>query len=151
MSPTPSSDRGPVTPHQRPPHQQQPAQDRSHSAPDAASAVGTRRQSYAPGAYAIVKSDPPQLFLADNAQVMSRLIAVKVVAPADPAIFGSFRVSLVRQALLEERWVDAVVTWMDATGVDIDVYEEYVPVWTEEDLNAELASMEIRMSRIFEQ
>lgn len=133
MNPTPSSDPGPAA-----------------AGSVEAAGLTTRRQSYAPGAYAIVKSDPPQLFLADNAQVMSRLIAVKVVAAADPTIFGSFRDGLARQALLEERWVDAVVLWMDATGVDIDVYEEYVPVWTDEDLNAELASMEIRMSRIFD-
>lgn len=114
------------------------------------SSDGFRRQAFAPGAYAIVKSDPPQLFLADNAPVISRLIAVKVVAAADPSIFGSFRDANVRQALLEERWADAVVLWMDATGVDIDVYEEYVPVWTDDDLDAEMASMEIRMSRIFE-
>ena len=103
-----------------------------------------------PGAYAIVKSDPPRLFLADNADVISRLIALKVVASADAAVFGAFRSTTVRAALLEERWADAVVMWMDATGTDIDVYEEFVPVWTEADLDAEVASMEIRMSRIFE-
>jgi len=108
-----------------------------------------RRQDYAPGAYAIVKSDPPQLFLADNAAVISRLIALKVVAASDPGLFGSFREAGVKQALLEERWADAVVAWMNATGTDIDVYEEYVPVWTEDDLDADLAAMEIRMARIF--
>ena len=51
--------------------------------------------------------------------------------------------------MLEERWADAVVAWMSATDTFIDVYEEYVPVWTEEDLDADLASMEIRMARIF--
>lgn len=109
-----------------------------------------RRQSYAPGAYAVVRSDPPRVFLADDEAVISRLIAVKVVATSDPAIFGAFRTASVRQALLEERWADAVVLWMDATSTEIDVYPEYVPVWTDEDLDADMASMEIRMSRIFE-
>lgn len=103
----------------------------------------------APGAYAIVKSEPPQLFLAENAQVISRLIALKVVAASEPSTFGSFRLEQVRRALLEQRWADAVVAWMDATNTDIDVYEEFVPVWTEHDLDADLASFEIRMARLF--
>lgn len=110
----------------------------------------TRRQAHAPGAYAIVKTDPPQLFLAENAAVVSRLIALKVVAREDPAVFPAGRIGVIRDALLEERWADAVVAWMNATDTFIDVYEEYVPVWTEDDLDADLASMEIRMARIFD-
>ena len=110
-----------------------------------------RHQPHAPGAYAIVKSDPPQLFLAQNAAVISRLIALKVVAQQDPAQLAPGRISIIRDALLEERWADAVVTWMSATDTFIDVYEEYVPVWTEEDLDADLAAMEIRMARIFDE
>jgi hypothetical protein len=110
----------------------------------------SRRQAHAPGAYAIVKTDPPQLFLAENAAVISRLIALKVVAREDAAHFAAGRLGVIRDALLEERWADAVVTWMSATDTFIDVYEEYVPVWTEEDLDADLASMEIRMAHIFD-
>ena len=110
----------------------------------------TRRHAHAPGAYAIVKTDPPQLFLAENAAVISRLIALKVVAREDPLLFPAGRIGTMRDALLEERWADAVVAWMSATDTFIDVYEEYVPVWTEDDLDADLASMEIRMARIFD-
>lgn len=110
-----------------------------------------RRQAHTPGAYAIVKTDPPQLFLAENAAVVSRLIALKVVAREDPARFSAGRIGPIRDALLEERWADAVLAWMGATDTFIDVYEEYVPVWTEEDLDADLASMEIRMARIFDE
>ena len=39
----------------------------------------------------------------------------------------------------------------NATDTFIDVYEEYVPVWTEDDLDADLAAMEIRMARIFDE
>jgi len=56
----------------------------------------------------------------------------------------------VRDALLEERWADAVLLWMSATDTTIDIYAEYVPVWTEADLDAEVTSLEIRMARLFE-
>ncbi len=108
-----------------------------------------RGRPHPPGAYAIVKTDPPQLFLAENAAVISRLIALKVVALEDPSRFAPGRIGIIRDALLEERWADAVVGWMGATDTFIDVYEEYVPVWTEHDLDADLAAMEIRMARIF--
>lgn len=103
----------------------------------------------APGAWAVVKDDTPQIFLAENAQVISRLIALKIVAGADPAVFAPGSLAVVRDHLLHERWAEAVVAWMEATDTLIDVYEEFVPVWTESDLDREVASMAIRMSRLF--
>lgn len=102
------------------------------------------------GAWAVVKHDTPQIFLAENAQVISRLIALKVVAASDPATFAPHLVEAVREHLLHERWADAVVMWMEATDTLIDVYEEHVPVWTEAILDREVASMAIRTARLFD-
>jgi hypothetical protein len=110
--------------------------------------VGTRRYE-TPGAVAIVKGDPPEVLLAENASVMSRLIALRIVAASDPALFSRDDLRRVRAALLEERWTDAVMVWMETTGTFIDVYEQYVRVWSENELDAEGTSMEIRMARIF--
>ena len=103
-----------------------------------------------PGAWAVVKHDTPQIFLAENAQVISRLLALKVVAGADPSIFEPGSLETVQEHLLHERWADAVLMWMDAADTFIDVYEEFVPVWTEAELDSEVASMAIRTSRLFE-
>lgn len=105
---------------------------------------------HTPGAFAIVKGDPPQVLLAENAAVMSRLVALRIVAADDPTVFSATDLIRVRAALLEERWADAVLIWMETTETFIDIYEEYVPVWTEADLDEEYASMEIRVSRIFD-
>jgi len=102
------------------------------------------------GAWAVVKHDTPQIFLAENAQVISRLIALKVVAASDPSIFAPHEIETVQDHLLHERWADAVVMWMQATDTLIDVYEEHVPIWTEDTLDREVASMAIRTSRLFE-
>lgn len=102
-----------------------------------------------PGAYAIVRSDPPRLFLAEDATVISRLIALKVVAAEDPAGMAPVTLHAMRDALLEERWADAVLLWITATDTDIDVFPEYVPVWTDAELDEDVTSMEIRMARIF--
>lgn len=102
------------------------------------------------GAWAVVKHDTPQIFLAENAQVISRLIALKVVAASDSSVFKPHLLDTVREHLLHERWADAVVMWMEATNTFIDVYEEYVPIWTEDTLDSEVASMEIRTSKLFD-
>jgi hypothetical protein len=107
------------------------------------------RARAAPGAVAIVKGDPPQVLLADSAAVMSRLVALHVVAASSPTDFTPDVLEAVRSALLEERWAEAVVTWMAATGTFIDIYEEYVPIWSEWQLTADLAAFEVRLGRIF--
>lgn len=105
--------------------------------------------SISPGAWAVVNYDTPQIFLAENAAVISRLIALKVVAATDPSVFGD-AIPAVRAHLLHQRWPDAVLAWIEATGTTIDVYDEFVPVWTDRSLDDELASMAIRTSRLFE-
>lgn len=104
----------------------------------------------APGAVAIVRGDPPHVLLADNAAVMSRLVALHVVAASNPRDFCDDVLEALRSALLEERWAEAVVTWMEATGTFIDIYEEYVPIWSEVELAEDLAAFEVRLARIFE-
>jgi hypothetical protein len=54
-----------------------------------------------------------------------------------------------RAALLEERWGDALVAWIEETDTPVDVYDESLVVWTNEALDAEQAPMEIRMAPLF--
>lgn len=103
-----------------------------------------------PGAIAIVKGDPPQVLLADSAAVMSRLIALRVVATSSPSDFAADTLAKIRQALLDERWADAVLAWMEATDTFIDVYDEYVPVWSEAEVGEQHTVLEVRVARIFD-
>ena len=102
------------------------------------------------GAYAIVRGDQPQVFLAQDVKVMSRVLALHLVAqmPAG-SVTSSVRLADMRAALLEERWADAVVSWIEETGTPVDVYGEPLHVWTEEHLDEEQAAMEIRMAPLF--
>lgn len=109
----------------------------------------SERSKYSPGAWAVTREDTPQIFLAENEHVISRLLALKLVAAAQPDVFSASELDEVRDHLLHERWADAVFLWMNATDTYVDVYPGYVQVWTETDLDREMASMAIRMSRIF--
>lgn len=73
------------------------------------------------GAYAIRRSDPEQPpLLADSQETLNKIIALRWVGewrPPDDELAEP-----VRQAILEERWGDAVVGWMEATGEVLDIY-----------------------------
>ena len=90
------------------------------------------------------------MFLASDEDVLSRLVALRVVARSDPADLSSGSVERIREALLEERWGDAVAEWIAATGDAVDAYPDE-DVWTESQLDSETASLEIRFERIFDE
>lgn len=100
-------------------------------------------------AVGVVRGDPPQIFLADSEPVLSRLLALELVAQTRPEDFKKEgMLASVREALLEERWADAVMLWMEATGEAVDGYPDE-PVWTEQRLDTEKASLEIRVAPVF--
>lgn len=103
-----------------------------------------------PGAYAIVRGEEPMVVLAEDAQVLSRALALTLVAQLPAASVSSpARLEEMRQSLLEERWADALVTWMEETDTSVDVYDERPTVWTGAELDEEQASMEIRVAPLF--
>ncbi len=103
-----------------------------------------------PGAYAIVRGEEPVVVLAEDAHVLSRALALTLVAQL-PArrVSSAARLGEMRQALLEERWADALVSWMEETETAVDVYDETPRVWTGAELDAEQASLEIRVAPLF--
>lgn len=102
------------------------------------------------GAYAIVRGEEPQVFLADNATVLSRVLALTLVAQLPASrVSTAARLEEMRDALLDERWADALVSWMEETETAVDVYDETPKVWTGAELDEEQASMEIRVAPLF--
>ncbi len=73
------------------------------------------------GAYAVRRSDPEQApLLADSQDTLNKVIALRWIGewvPVDDAVAEP-----VRQAILDERWDDAVIGWMAATGEVLDIY-----------------------------
>ena len=109
--------------------------------------TGTARKV---GAYAVVRGEEPQVFLATDAPVLARALAVYLVAQLPAADVSSpARLQEMQQALLEERWADALVAWMDETGVAVDVYDESPRVWSGDDLDLEQATLEMRVAPLF--
>lgn len=102
------------------------------------------------GAYALVRGEEPQVFLARDADVLSRALALNLVAQTRAQdVTSPARLTQMREALLEERWADALLLWIEETGVAVDVYDESPRVWGEADLDLEKASLEIRVAPLF--
>lgn len=102
------------------------------------------------GAYAIVRSDTPAIVLAEDAHAISRAIATEVVAQLPAGEVSSpARLREMREALLEERWDDALLAWMDETSTIVDVYTAPTKVWTTQELDLDSASLEIRLAPLF--
>jgi hypothetical protein len=100
-------------------------------------------------AIAILRSDPPEFWVAEDTDVLSRVIALKIVANTPPDLIQDPRVvNAIRSALLEEQWANAVTLWIENGGYAVDVYDG-VEVWNDVVLDDEQAPMEIRMAPIF--
>jgi hypothetical protein len=105
----------------------------------------------APGriAFAVVHDDPPAVFVAADADVLSRVLALELVARTPAArVSNPARLERMRAALLEERWADALGDWIDETGHAVDGYPDET-IWTDARLDLEHASLEIRMAPLF--
>jgi hypothetical protein len=102
-------------------------------------------------AVGVLRGDVPEVLLADSVTVLGRVLALRLVArtPAKD-IADATMLEEMRSALLEERWGDAVAAWMQYTGEIVDGYPDE-PVWTNARLDADTASVEIRLSPIFDE
>lgn len=72
--------------------------------------------------YTVVRTDPPRVYLADDIETLQWVLALKVVARTRPEDLPRVHAEAIRAALRDERWADAVVEWIDATGQPVDVY-----------------------------
>ncbi len=98
-------------------------------------------------AVAVIRDNPPSIIVAEDFAVLHRALAVKLVARADRSIFSAELLQQLQDALLDEKWSDAVAMWIKHTGIPIDVYTE--DVLTAEDYPAALLSAQMQFSPLF--
>lgn len=98
-------------------------------------------------AYAVVRDDPPSVYVAEDLEVLQRALALKIVARTETGRVTAATRDSLRQALLEERWGDAVHTWIGHTGIAIDVYTERL--LTADDLPPDLIGAQLQFAPLF--
>ena len=93
-------------------------------------------------ACAVVRDDPPQVFIAEDQETLNWVLALRLIAriPGHELAEG-----LLRQALRDELWGDAVEMWMQ-NRPEVDVYPSF-ELYTERD--DELAAQELEFTPLF--
>lgn len=99
-------------------------------------------------AYAVVRDEPPTVYAAESMDVLQRLLALEVVARSVPADLEVTARDRMRKALLDERWAEAVVEWIDTTGVAIDVYT-HLHVYSDADLPSGLIGAQLQFAPLY--
>jgi hypothetical protein len=101
------------------------------------------------GAFAVVRGEEP-VFLAEDAEVISRALALNLVAQLPSSeVSSEARLKEMRDALLEERWADALLAWIEETGVAVDVYDHAPTIYSQDGLDLEKATLEMRVAPLF--
>ena len=101
-------------------------------------------------AYAVVRGDPPAVYAADDIDTLHHVLALQVVAATPGATIRSGQCQRIREALLEERWGDAVVGWIEVTGIPVDVYVSGLEVWTADRFaQPDESGLELRLRPLF--
>lgn len=100
-------------------------------------------------AFAVVRSDPPVVFVAENDLLLDRVLALQLVAqlPANE-VSSPERLQAMRKALLDERWADALLEWINETDTAVDAYPDE-EIWRNTRLDGDQAVLEIRVAPIF--
>ena len=97
-------------------------------------------------ACAVVRDDPPQVFLAEDQEALNWVLALQLIARTPGRDLPEDLRRQLRTALREERWGDAVTLWM-RDQAEVDVYPSF-ELYALRDV--ELASMELEFTPLFE-
>lgn len=73
-------------------------------------------------AIAIVRGPLPEVYIAEDQETLNWVLALQMIASTPGHLLGEGLRDTLREALLEERWGDAVIEWMHANDLEIDVY-----------------------------
>jgi len=94
-------------------------------------------------AYAVVHSDPPDVYAAEDVDTLQRVLALQVVAATPGTLVPPAHREVIRSALLDEEWGTAVSRWIEVTGTAVEV-------WTADRFaEPELAGLELRLRPLF--
>lgn len=76
-------------------------------------------------ACAVVREDPPEVFVAEDIETLNWVLALRLIARMPGREVPEALREPLRSALLEEQWGDAVTLWMQVLPGEVDVYSSY--------------------------
>jgi hypothetical protein len=97
-------------------------------------------------ACAVVREDPPRVFVAEDMDTLHWVLACQLVAKTPGSALPAGEREALRQALREQRWADAVFAFISRTGTAVDVY---ATVELHELPEVEIGPVELQLSPLF--
>jgi hypothetical protein len=97
-------------------------------------------------ACAVVRDDPPQVFVAEDQDTLNWVLALKLISRIPGRELPVDLRGHLRRALRDEQWGEAVQLWMHDRP-EVDVYPSF-DLYTERDV--ELAAQELEFTPLFE-
>jgi hypothetical protein len=96
-------------------------------------------------ACAVIRDDPPQVIVAEDQETLNWVLALRVIARTPGRLLDADLRDRLREALLAERWGEAVQLWM-ANSTEVDVYPSF-DLYTHRDV--ELGAEELQFTPLF--
>jgi hypothetical protein len=96
-------------------------------------------------AFAVVRDDPPQVFIAEDQETLNWVLALQLVATVPGNELPVVLRDQLRQALRDEQWGEAVQLWMQ-NRPEVDVYPSH-ELYIEQDV--EMAAQELEFTPLF--
>jgi hypothetical protein len=96
-------------------------------------------------ACAVVRDDPPEVFIAEDQDTLNWVLALKLIAVTPGAELPEGLRHELRTALRQEQWGEAVELWMHGRP-EVDVYPSF-ELYTAQDV--ELAAQELEFTPLF--
>jgi hypothetical protein len=102
-------------------------------------------------AYAVLHGDPPEVFVAEDVDVLHRVIALGIVARTPASSLSADTRDNMRAALLDEQWGTAVELWLTHySNQRLDVYPSGLTVWTDAMIAADVTNLELQFTPLFQ-
>jgi hypothetical protein len=100
-------------------------------------------------AYAVIRDEVPTVFLAEDIDVLHRVLATELVAKARGADLDQETRVRLRELLLNEQWADAVLHWMELNHVVMDVYT-HERIYRVADVPPDLIGAQLQFTPLFQ-
>jgi hypothetical protein len=97
-------------------------------------------------ACAVVRDDPPRVFVARDLATLNWVLACQLVAKTPGHTLPVGERDALQRALTEQRWGDAVFDFIERTGIEVDVYESTDLFGT---ADIEVGPLELQLTPLF--
>jgi hypothetical protein len=101
-------------------------------------------------AYPVVHRDPPEVYFAENGEVLSEVLVRELIALTPSQHFAPLALRRLRKALLDRQWGTAMEIWIENTNTGVDVFDSCDVFWTKESVARDSYDLAMKKSPLFQ-